>query len=185
MAESKSVLSIDVGIKNLSYCVLSCSQTTNTINILKWQNVAITDKCVKKMPLQDLTENIISTLEEHFDDTSLFDFVVIENQPMLKNGLMKTVSVVIYTYFNMLKMHHGNIRDVRFVSATNKLKGTDAAKNTYKDRKKSSIELAKCHVEMYEPRLSEWFLKQTKKDDYADSLNQGIAFIKKTIKPLD
>lgn len=174
-----TVLSIDVGIKNLSYCALSIS---DTIKVFDWQNKTITDECIKKLPLQTLTENILSTLEEHFDDKICFDHVIIENQPMLKNGLMKTVSVVIYTYFNMLKLHHGNVRDVRFVSATNKLKGIDSAKSTYKDRKKSSIELAKVYIEQYCPTRMEWYNKQSKKDDCADSLNQGIAFIKNTLK---
>jgi hypothetical protein len=183
MEESKTVLSIDVGIKNLSYCVLKT--TPDTIIIADWQNITVTNQCIKKITLQNLTESLLTTLEEHFDDTVNYDYVIIENQPMLKNGLMKTVSVVIYTYFNILKMHHGNIRDVRFVSATNKLKNFDVAKATYKDRKKASIQLAMLYIEQFCPASSswnEWFHKQSKKDDYADSLNQGLAFIKNTLK---
>ena len=184
MPKNVTVLSIDVGIKNLSYCVLSVS---NTINVLKWQNIQVTDECVKKISMSSLTEQLLSTLEEYFDDTCFFDHVIIENQPMLKNGQMKTVSVIIYTYFNMLKMHHGNILDVRFVSAINKLKchtvsHNASIKSTYKDRKKASIELAKAHVEEYCPQLLTWYSQQIKKDDCADSLNQGIAFIKYTLK---
>lgn len=180
MQVQKTVLSIDVGIKNLSFCTLSFS--SDTIKILDWKNVTITDECVKKMPLQNLTERLLCTLEEHFDDTRTYDHVIIENQPMLKNGLMKTVSVVIYTYFNMLKIHHGNVYDVRFVSALNKLRSTDSAKSTYKERKKSSILLARTHVQEYSADWSKWFEAQTKKDDCADSLNQGIAFMKSILK---
>ncbi len=179
MKPPTTVLSIDVGIKNLSYCSFSVHET---ISILDWQNITVTDRCIKKIPLQELTELILATLEEHFDDTTKYDYVVIENQPMLRNGLMKTVSVMIYTYFNMLKMHHGNIVDVRFVSASNKLKGTELKQGTYKDRKKSSIELANIHIGKYCPNLQSWFFRQSKKDDCADSLNQGIAFIRKTFQ---
>jgi hypothetical protein len=189
MAESKTVLSIDVGIKNLSYCVLKIGggapELQDDINIVDWKNIAVTNQCIKKTPLQNITESLLTTLEEHFDDTVIYDYVIIENQPMLKNGLMKTVSVIIYTYFNMLKMHHGNICDVRFVSATNKLKNVDVAKSTYKDRKKASIHLAKMYIEQFCPPSSswnDWFHKQQKKDDYADSLNQGIAFIKNCLQ---
>jgi hypothetical protein len=179
----ETVLSIDVGIKNLSFCTLGVD--ASTISILDWKNVVVTDECIKKIALQQLTEKIIMTLEEHFDDNSYFNYVVIENQPMLKNGLMKTVAVVIFTYFNMLKIHHGNIKDVRFVSAINKLRNTGLLSTTYKDRKKSSIELAKIHIAKYCPQYSKWFLEQNKKDDCADSLNQGIAFIKKTWKNIE
>lgn len=179
----ETVLSIDVGIKNLSFCTFSIATSSpNPLSVLNWKNVNVTNECIKKISLQTLTEKILTTLEEHFDDNTQFDYVVIENQPMLKNGLMKTVAVVIFTYFNMLKIHHGNIKDVRFVSATNKLKNTGLASSTYKDRKKSSIELAKIHVDEYCPQYRTWFLEQNKKDDYADSLNQGIAFIKKQWK---
>jgi hypothetical protein len=176
MKQPRKVLSIDVGIKNLSYCSFIVE---DTISILDWQNIMVTDRCIKKIPFQEITELMLSTLEEHFDDTTMYDYVIIENQPMLRNGLMKTVSVMIYTYFCMLKMHHGNIGDVKFVSASNKLKGTELKQNTYKDRKKSSIELANLHIAQYCPNLHSWFLRQPKKDDCADSLNQGIAFIRK------
>jgi hypothetical protein len=74
---------------------------------------------------------------------------------------------------------HGCVKDVRFVSATNKLKGTQLKQNTYKDRKKSSIELAQAFTAKYCPEFYTWFSQQQKKDDCADSLNQGIAFITK------
>ena len=175
-----TILSIDVGIKNLSYCAFLVCE--NKISVTDWQNIQVTKGGIKSISLQCLTEQILSSLEEHFDDASRFDYVIIENQPMLKNGLMKTVSVMIYTFFNMLKMHHGNIKDIRFVSAMNKLKGTNLAQSTYKERKKSSIELCKIYIDEYCPQYGDWFIKQSKKDDYADCLNQGVAFLKNTLK---
>jgi hypothetical protein len=118
----------------------------------------------------------------HFNDDFHADVVLIENQPMLKNGLMKTVAVVIYTYFNMLKLQYGNVTEVRFISATNKLKhivhgGTSGSKETYKDRKQLSIALARQHIVNVAPDFIDWFEKQSKKDDCSDALNQGLYFV--------
>jgi hypothetical protein len=105
---------------------------------------------------------------------------------MLKNGLMKTVAVVIYTYFNMLKIQYGSVKEVRFISATNKLKqvlheqvtGVDnTSTETYKDRKQLSVALARQHMNIVAPNYIDWFEQQSKKDDCADSLNQGLYFV--------
>lgn len=189
MHSSSVILSIDVGIKHLSFCVLNIS-SDQRIEIKQWDNVCITNGNTTKLPIGDLTESLLNSLNSHFDSDFKADYVIIENQPMLKNGLMKTMSVIIYTYFNMLKMLHGSINDIRFVSATNKLKckGMHAIEDTllpnktYQNRKHNSVLLARLHITKLSPHKLEWFEGQRKKDDYADSLNQAIAFIEKTFK---
>lgn len=189
MQNPSIILSIDVGIKYLSYCILKvCNGATTEIK--QWDNICITNENTTKMSINELTEHLLDSLNSHFDSSFTATYVIIENQPMLKNGLMKTMSVVIYTYFNMLRMHHGNINDVRFVSATNKLKcraiqeinESTNGNNTYQDRKRNSISLAKIHVERIAPDRLSWFNEQKKKDDLADSLNQAIAFLERTLK---
>lgn len=189
MQSSSVILSIDVGIKHLSFCVLNIS-SDQRIEIKQWDNLCITNGNTTKLPIGDLTESLLDSLNSHFDSDFKADYVIIENQPMLKNGLMKTMSVIIYTYFNMLKMLHGSINDVRFVSATNKLKckgmqalgNTLSSNKTYQNRKHNSILLARLHITKLSPHKLEWFEGQRKKDDFADSLNQAIAFIEKTLK---
>jgi hypothetical protein len=116
------------------------------------------------------------------------DVVLIENQPSLKNGMMKTVSVIIFTYFNMLKYQYGNINQVKFISATNKLKCLrvhtlqNQNTSTYKDRKKLSIQLACLYINHLCPDRLTWFQQQSKKDDFADSLNQAIYYIEYVLK---
>jgi hypothetical protein len=185
-----TILSIDVGIKNLSYCLLNATQ--EGVKVCAWNNVAITDANCKKMKVEQITECILETLMGCFDDTFRADVVLIENQPMLKNGLMKTVAVVIYTYFNMLKLQFGTIDEVKFISASNKLKQvliqetdmTNTNTETYKDRKKLSILLARHQLghDKIAPEFKEWFENQSKKDDCADSLNQGLYYVASVLK---
>lgn len=183
-----TILSIDVGIKNLSFCLFQTSKEQTTV--VNWKNITVYDGNAKKVNIEVLTEHVLQSLMEHFDETSNIDIVLIENQPMLKNGLMKTVAVVIYTFFNVLKIQFGNVKSVKFVSATNKLKcflsnntnATSTKKTDYKERKQLSIDLAKLYIDKICPSKLEWFMQQTKKDDCADSLNQGIYYIEHVLK---
>lgn len=186
------VLSIDVGIKNLSYCVIDANH--DCVLVTDWKNVCITDKNCKKVKVEQVTECMLETLMEHFADDFQADIVLIENQPMLKNGLMKTVAVIIYTYFNMLKIMHGNVGEVKFISASNKLKQNTLtpetqqapqalqSKTTYKERKNLSICLARQQLDTVAPMFKEWFENQSKKDDCSDALNQGLYYISHVLK---
>lgn len=179
------ILSIDVGIKNLSYCYFHAE--SNDCKIVQWDNVCVTEQNCKNAKIEDLTEQLLLTLTETFDSEFHADVVLIENQPMLKNGTMKTFSVVIYTYFNLLKLQFGNIKEVKFISATNKLKCAKVTevekddKATYKDRKKLSIEVTKRYIDHLCPDRSVWFTGLSKKDDASDSLLQGIYYIEKVL----
>jgi len=191
------ILSIDPGLINLSYIYLDPSSYNNqslnpsssndTPNIIKWQTISVTNKNYKKMKFEELTEELLLTLNENFNDEFDADIVLIENQPSLKNMNMKSISVVIYTYFNMMRLLYGNIKEVKFISATNKLKckkGKNLKIDTYKDRKKSSIELAKLYVTDLFPNWIEFFNNQKKIDDYSDCLNQAIYYMEFVLKIL-
>jgi hypothetical protein len=190
--KKERILSIDVGIKNLSYCVLDVEE--GKVQVVEWHNVAVTDANCKKIKLEDISDAVLCTLMEKFDDTFVATTVLIENQPMLKNGLMKTVAVIIYTYFNMLKLQYGNVQSVKFLSASNKLKckklrdisshsrNVDVEKKTYKDRKKLSIELCRRYVSSVCPHLQEWFNKEKKQDDISDCFLQGVYYIEAVLK---
>jgi hypothetical protein len=155
----------------------------DSVHVVDWNNIAITDKNCKKIKIEEITECILETLMSQFDSDFNADIVLIENQPMLKNGMMKTVAVVMYTYFNMLKIQFGSVKEVKFISATNKLKqvlvdtSTNTSTETYKDRKQLSVALARQHINTVAPSYVEWFEKQGKKDDCADSLNQGLYYV--------
>ena len=113
------IISFDIGINNLSYCIFeiisedsnntTSEQNDNTIpvetpsekqpyTIADWNVLNINIDGVKKPTIHYLTKNIIKL----FDETPLFlecNKVVIENQPCMKNPIMKSIQIIIYSYF--------------------------------------------------------------------------------------
>lgn len=180
------ILSLDPGIKNLSYCYLSVED--GKVEILEWNNICVTEANCKTISFEVLNDQLLESLAVHFDDSFKADIVLIENQP-LKNNKMKSVSVSIYTYFNMMKMQFGNIERVQFIKATEKLKckkyqelPETMRKSTYKDRKKSSIQLCRLYLKDISPERLEWFDRLKKADDYCDAKLAAIYYIENTLK---
>lgn len=180
------ILSLDPGIKNLSYCYLSVED--DKVEILEWKNICVTEANCKTINFEILIDQLLEALTVHFDDSFEANVVLIENQP-LKNNKMKSVSIAIYTYFNMLKMQFGNIEKVQFIKATEKLKCKKyqelpeiMGKSTYKDRKKSSIQLCRLYLKDISQEKLQWFDKLKKRDDASDVLCQSIYYIENTLK---
>jgi hypothetical protein len=116
--------------------------------------------------------------------------IYIENQPVLKNPIMKTISIVLYTFFNIKKINFPNIiNSVNFVSATiktrpmfiNKLKKfyplntTIITTNSYQNRKQFCIDIIseiiyKLNNSVYNASAISLFEISKKKDDLADTL---------------
>ena len=105
------------------------------------------------------------------------DVVIIENQLSTLATRMKTLQGMITQYFIMR-----GVPDIRFISATNKLKLFDpkkdgeadkADKADYADRKKRSIEITRSLITAA-PLTSMQFTAHKKKDDLADCFLQGV-----------
>lgn len=189
------ILSIDVGVKNLAFCVVQDER------VVDWRVESVLDAGVnsKKLALEVLIERLLSKLMEEFggDLANVIDLVLIENQPANKNRTMKSVSIAIYTFFNMLKLAHGTVRKIRFVSAKLKLRcnlvsdsvsgpvavgakrGGAASAAAYRDRKAAAVRIAREH---YVPLLCDAdmcraFDAAKKKDDLADCLLQCVYYM--------
>jgi hypothetical protein len=243
-----SILSFDVGQKNLAYCVVNCDGKGDEqiIKINGWNIVDISfennsDENLnnflqnyKKMKIDDLRNNMVkyglpilnlkknqllNTTEAHFvnkglikkkltildistilvkklDDLNILngiDTVLIENQPCMKNPTMKSIQMVLYTYFIVRgfidkKDISNNItyqlKNLKFISAKNKLKKCEEidelkerTKN-YKDRKKLAIEYCSHLLNEHKEKDNiAFFNSHGKKDDLADCYLQAIYFI--------
>ena len=135
------VLSWDVGIYNLSYCILEKSNESNDIKIIDWDIINLVDNEEMKKNRSLLFENIPRKLHEK---TNLLDvdIVVIENQPSLKNPQMKSIQMILYSYFLILGKIIGNgensngyIDKIDFCSASNKLKVYDGPAIVLEEKK--------------------------------------------------
>lgn len=121
------ILSWDIGILNLSYCILEKNEE-NQIKIIGWDIVNLVDNEEMKKNRTLIFENIPRKLHE-IPELLNVDIVVIENQPCLKNPQMKSIQMILYSYFLILGKVIGNntenstyIDKIDFCSASNKLK---------------------------------------------------------------
>ena len=124
------ILSWDVGIYNLSYCILEKTDDSDKIKILDWDIVNLVDNDLMKKNRTLIFENIPRKLQEKPQLLNVY-VVVIENQHSLKNPQMKSIQMILYSYFLILGKIVGNsdvdknlsyIDKIDFCSASNKLK---------------------------------------------------------------
>lgn len=180
------ILSFDIGVKNLAYCYFEYDKILDIITIRSWDVLDIS--CDKK---SDQATILLNKLNHHFSDIDL-DYVVIENQPALKNPIMKTIQVMVFTFFHYQKDLLNRAIDIHIINARNKIKFADslmksyqceeivcktAPSNKYKWNKEASI-LYTIQLLEYKNMAShlEFFKTFKKKDDLADTLLQGLYF---------
>lgn len=245
---SSKILSFDVGIKNLAYCLMS--KVEENYKIYKWGIINIADGIVelnndsdidtvfitdyKKFKINELKSymtkynlDIIGKKKDLLHRCELFlkekkllklkkcrgmglsdigeimyqqlqnepsflevDYIVIENQPVLKNPTMKSIQMILYSYFLFEKMKQSDKYnyEIKLISARNKLKIYDGPeikhlynlKSDYALTKKLSIEYCKYMIKDNIEQL-DYLIKHDKKDDLCDSFLQGAYFITKNI----
>ena len=124
-------------------------------------------------------------------NTDSVKYVLIENQPALKNPVMKRVQMIIYTFFimNGVMNKESSIEEVFMVNARNKLKVykgpfvicpyNDDKKNRYKKNKFLSVKYTEEMIKEDEQKFQDLFDSSKKKDDLADAYLQGIYWINK------
>jgi hypothetical protein len=147
-----------------------------------------------KNPTLHIGDNIVKRLNEHqFLDVN---DVIIENQPALKNPTMKTVQMLLYSYFliNGYCDNNSNIENIEMINARNKLKAYSGPKiespypkekkNVYKTNKYLAIEYCKHMITCEDKSFQELFNNSKKKDDLSDSFLQGVYWILKKNKNL-
>ena len=171
------ILSFDVGILNLAYCIFN----TETLKIEYWE-------IIKLENLKDhgkLHVNLITELDKRNHLIDGTDTVLIEKQPSF-NPKMRIIASCLQTYFFIRGVidSENKIGIIKFFSPKHKLKcynGTEIAvtgKTKYLQTKQMSIIICKEKLEEYsEPdEIKNMFELSKKKDDLADCYLQAITY---------
>jgi hypothetical protein len=225
------ILSFDVGIKNLAYCLIDDKDLTiedwgilnisidpvcdhinkkNGVQCDKSSKFISTDgiclcsshkilKCYKdlqiknikkeKNPILLLGKNMVQILDKKSKFLEV-DHVLIENQPALKNPTMKTVQMILYSYFlvNGVTKSENPLNNIEMINARNKLKVYKGPpiecniKNKYNKTKYLGIQYCKYMIDENEKIDSEFkdlFNSSKKKDDLSDAYLQGMYWLTK------
>jgi hypothetical protein len=166
------ILSFDVGIKNLAYCLIDSDK-----NILDWD------------VLNCESSNTTLTMIEKLDSLDYLlgaDIILIEKQPAF-NPKMRIISNALFVYFTIRILHEQERKaKILFYSAKYKLRCCDVkfefkVKSKYSKNKKLAVEHTKILLKTHQ----EFFLKHKKKDDLADCFLQGLSYINFYIKKND
>tara|TARA_B110001469_G_C9489672_1_gene245075 strand:+ start:9 stop:686 length:678 start_codon:yes stop_codon:yes gene_type:complete len=216
------ILSFDVGIKNLSYCLLN-DKIIEDWGIL---NICIDDVCIhcnaktgvrcdksvkyvsggfqvcsahkklkqysdkkfkcvpkKKNQMLDQGKKMVEILSAKSNFLNV-DLVVIENQPALKNPTMKSIQMILYSYFLIMGVStdESTINSIEMINARNKLKAytgppiTCDITDRYKKTKFLGIKYCSAMISesLQEDIWIDLFKTSKKKDDLADAYLQGI-----------
>ena len=126
--------------------------------------------------LIELGINLNNELNKLFNviDLKTIDIVLLENQISPIANRMKTLQGMIAQYFII-----NNIHKIEFISSVNKLKFfIENKKTTYNERKKLGIQFTKdILIKQNMDELFNFFIKNNKKDDLADSFLQGLYYL--------
>lgn len=153
---------------------------------------------LKKVKKKKIKANLVpletlgKTLFMKLDENKLFmdcDNIIIENQPVLKNPKMKSLQIMLYSYF-LIK--NNNINDIQLVNASNKLKVFKGKldkdkeimlkniKDKYRKNKVTAVEHSrKMMDDAGENSFLEKFNNHKKNDDLADAYLMCHYFINK------
>jgi len=191
-------ISFDIGVKNLALCILK--QTDSLIKVIDWRVITLAEKKKDINGLNTISENlfyeldnIVGSIEELKYEK--IDYVLIENQPSNLNGIMKSIQLLIFSYFMLLKHWDKVNMNVLLINASLKLQyhtfkpeplikfdsqrtKKELKRDKYRNNKNDGIEITKYYIKDNKI-LYDYFTKHKKKDDLADTLLQTVSYIKK------
>lgn len=183
-----------------NYCDNDAYYTCNKLNInfcdehlTKWKKIIKFIGCKKYITVscgrqsqQTLSEKLFSRLDSLKEYFLNVDEVLIENQPSMRNPVMKTISVFLYSYFIIRGTIDNNlISYVKFISPSNKLKidientneilgGGKTKEKVYKLTKQLGIKYCRALISSKDDKIIE---EVKKKDDMADAFLQAFQYL--------
>ncbi len=151
----------------------------------------------KKELVRTMSVLLLATrLYEHLDNLKDIllnvDEIIIENQPVLKNPTMKTVQILLYSYFVMNGIMKEKVKNIHFFSASKKLEAFDDIdgkimktlshlSGQYQVNKKAAILFTQEMIKK-NPKWFNFFNTHHKKDDLADAYLTNCYFIDRHFK---
>jgi hypothetical protein len=191
-------ISFDIGVKNLALCILN--QTDSLIRVIDWRVITLAEKKKDINGLNTISENLFNELDNIVGSIEelkyeKIDYVLIENQPSNLNGIMKSIQLLIFSYFMLLKHWDKVNMNVLLINASLKLQyhtfkpeplikfdsqrtKKELKRDKYRNNKNDGIEITKYYIKDNKI-LYDYFTKHKKKDDLADTLLQTVSYIKK------
>jgi hypothetical protein len=161
------ILSFDVGIKNLAYCVLDL----DTKIVLAWEVYDV----AAGNPSRDLCLDLATSLNDRYAAFRDVSAVLIERQPG-KNRKAKSMEAYLHMYFVVKE------KRVIVYDASRKLENEPYYdKGSYYQRKKTAVRLAAefLNSNPQSPELTRMYTGSRKKDDLSDCLLQALSFEKR------
>lgn len=158
--------------------------------ILDWDVICLAEEGekAKHISLSKLARRLFQRLDALWASHGpRLQYVLIENQPARLNGHMKSIQMMIYSYFMYKAYEEGDALEPLFVNATGKLKThTEAMKhvpeckleNGYKKNKVVSVQVCDYYIREDE-MLRQKLLKNKKKDDLCDAMLQAVGWFHK------
>lgn len=168
------LLSFDIGIKNLAYCLIDIDK--HNFSILDW-NVLDCSLDTKSVASIDVIREIVKQLNslEYLQEA---DIILVEKQPSC-NPKMRIINSCIFMYFIIKAIDNNLNTKIINYSPKHKLKCCNLkldkiSKNKYTNNKKLAIKHTSHLIRdtSWEP----FFVKASKKDDLADCFLQAKSY---------
>ena len=197
------ILSFDVGIVNLAYCIIETDESINKNNvsnknpvkILHWEVISLENiKDHAKLYI-----NLISELDKRLPILiNGINIVLIEKQPSF-NPKMRIIAGCLQTYFfirGIVDIPHSEnkIKIIKFYSPKNKLKCYTSdeqlevsGSNKYIQTKKLGIIICEKKLIEYseDPQFINYFKSSKKKDDLSDCYLQALTYFLESKKMIN
>jgi len=175
---------------NICYCSnKKCSEIEKDYQSGGYKIVNIKKITSKSVGLDEYGKAIKNQFDKRIDEWKDCEYFIIENQPVKKNANMKSIQMIIYSYFLFYGLMDQTklIDHLVFFAARDKLKIYDGepieglTTSEYKDRKKLGIIYTNYFLdkasESEKGKWKDYLTTHSKKDDLCDCYLQGRYFI--------
>jgi len=180
---------------NINYYCTTHAKSTYKLLTTQSKVKLFKNKSISTMDFDNTRLKLFQKLDEK-KELLKADIILIENQPSMKNPTMKSIATGLYDFYLIRglldKVVESNIKIVKFMSPSNKLKLVDdgqtkqvviyKAESNESKAYKLTKELSVKYTKELITQMPEWvqFLNnQKKKDDLADALLQGLYYYEK------